>query len=286
MGHEFNVILSSADNYVMHFFLFTLSRNYQFLNKICHELIQKRKKATNTGPCIYQTHLSYAVASSVLNAFLCKEINLNKMSLRIQIILEACIAVTLIFFYIHQNEVYHFFLISQHFNLYWWTLKLFSHYYPKCFVISTKHSTACSSCGYSKQPQENKIFFFPCSCQRCLQISPFLPLVLYKECNHSCASSAHRNDQNLEVVFFLGGKDCCVLCTSAWLLLSNMYLVNVKCHASFKWLKCWETALKAVKPAKVGLLRHDLSLKNPFSQKLPQIANSLLGLSDQFLFIE
>lgn len=79
---------------------------------------------------------------------------------------------------------------------------------------------------------------------------------------------------------------CCVLCTSAWLLLSNVYIVNVKCHDSFKWLECWETALKAVKPAKVWLLRHDLSLKNPFSQKLPQIANSLLGLSDQFLFIE
>lgn len=87
-------------------------------------------------------------------------------------------------------------------------------------------------------------------------------------------------------LFSLGGKDFCVLCTSTWLLLAKVYLVNVKCHASFKWLECWETALKAVKPAKVWLLRHDLSLKNPFSQKFPQIANSLLGLSDQFLFIE
>lgn len=93
----------------------------------------KKKKATNTVPCIYQTHLYYAVASSALNVFLCKQINLNKMSLRIHRILEACVAVTPIFFYIHQNEVCLFFLISQHFNLYWWTTQALLLLPPKMF---------------------------------------------------------------------------------------------------------------------------------------------------------
>lgn len=98
------------------------------------------------------------------------------------------------------------FLDLSTFNLYWWTTQALLQLPHKRFCDNHRHSTVCSSYGYSKQPKKNKIFF-PCSCWRCLQTSPFLPLALYKECNHSCASSAHRSDQSLEVIFFsLGGR--------------------------------------------------------------------------------